>query len=317
LVKPPLFVLLGDPFLCEEKRKEILASLQKEFGPDLPVTVRSAGDLSLESLLAEARTLPFLSRAQAFSLRGSEALKKGDLEVLENYFKSPHPQSFFIFEAESLEKGHPLLLWGECAKQVFLLDHQADRLVADFIRKKLKASGKKITAEALELLESRIGDSFTLLDTFLDGLILYLGEKGEIDGAAVQALEEKFAGFEGEDLIEALAGRNVPKALEILNELVELNARDAPAMIGLLHWQLRRFWEAKRGLLQGLSEKEMAGRLRIWPSRAPSFFRSLRRFSVEELERILEGLFELDWRLKTGRAEGRYEIESWLVNAIG
>jgi DNA polymerase-3 subunit delta len=316
-VRPLFSVLVGDPFLCEEKRKEIITSLEKEFGSGLPITLRTVGDFSLESLLAEARTLPFLSSAQLFSIRRADQLKKGDVELLESYFKSPHPQSIFVFETDSLEKGHPLLQWGERAKQIVRLEPQAGRLTADFIRRKLKESGKKITEEALRLLEARLGDAFLFLDTLLDQLIFYSGEKGEIDRNAVEALEERLARFEGEDLMEALAVRNVSKALEILNDLLEGSSRDTPALIGLLHWQLRRFWEAKRELEKGCSEREVASRLRLWPARTPAFFQSLRRFSRRELERILEGLFELDWRLKTGRTEGRYEIESWLVSAIG
>ena len=316
MVSLPLFVLIGDPFLCEEKRKEIISGLEKEFGAGFPVTVRRAGDVPVASLLSEARTLPFLAQAQALCVRDAARFTKGDLELWSEYFKTPHPRTFFIFEADSLEKGHPLLERGAQAKQVFWLESQTERIVAQFIRQKLRQAGKKIAPEAQDLLEERIGEAWTFLDSLLEQLILLAGDRAEISRSDVEALDEKLSQWEGEDLLQALGGRNVAQAVAVLNDLLEMNFRDFPAVIGLIHWQLRRFWEAKRWLSQGVSEREVASRLRLSPARTPGFFKQLGPFSLKGLERILEGLFELDWRLKTGRAEGRYEIETWLVSAI-
>lgn len=314
--KLPLFVLVGNSFLCEEKRKEILSGLAKQFGASLAVTLHRAEEVDLGSVFAEARTLPFLSPAQVICLQSVDRFSKGDIALWQSYFESPAPHTTFIFEAESLEKGHPFLEWGGQAGQLFFLQTQKERMVASFIRRKLQQAGKTITSGALEVLESRLGDSLAFLDSMLEQLILYVGDKSEIDSQALEALEEQLAQFEGRDFVQALLIRDLPKALAILNRLLEVSDRDLPSLIGLLHWQLRRFWEAKKALTQGVSEQEMASRLGLWSSRAQSFFSEVRRFSLEELERVLEGLFELDWRIKSGRGVGLYEMENWLISGV-
>ncbi|MBI4115864.1 MAG: DNA polymerase III subunit delta [Candidatus Omnitrophica bacterium] len=293
MVIPSYFVLVGDSFLCEEKRKEIITAFEKEINSRIPVSLKRAGETPLETILSEARTLPFLTQAQAFCLRDADQFKKGEIELLANYFESPPPQTLFIFEAESLEKNHPLLTQIGKKRQVFFLRGGGERITSDFIQRKLKQAKKKITPEALGRLISQVGDSFIFLDTLLEQLILYSGDKQEIDRSCIEAFEERLEEFEGGDFVQALSDKNLPRALEILNDLLEINARDFPAVVGLLHWQLRRFWEAKK-------ESKQLG-----------------RFSLKELEEILEGLFELDWKLKSGRAEGRYEVETWLINATG
>ena len=75
-MKSPFFLLIGDPFLLEEKRKNLLAAFEKEWGPELVTSRLEAGDLSLESVLAAARTLPFLAPAQVFCIRQAEKFKK-------------------------------------------------------------------------------------------------------------------------------------------------------------------------------------------------------------------------------------------------
>ena len=317
MARSPFFVLIGDSFLCEEKRKELLRLLEKEFGPNLSFSLARAGEIPTATLLSEARTLPFLAPAQVFCVREADQWTKTDLELWKAYLESPASQSFFIFEAESLDKNHPLLTAAEKARQVFFLRAQQDRIVADFVRRKLQGLKKRMTPEALSLLESRVGDSLIFLDSVLEQLVLSLGEKEEIDRAAVESFEETLRQWEGEDLIQALAEKNLPKALEVLYRLLETGGQELPSLVGLLHWQFRRFWQGKKWLAQGVSEREITLRLKLWPSRVEAFFKQLTRFSLKELEQILEGLFILDWQLKTGRAEGRYEMEAWLATSIG
>ena len=314
---PLLYVLIGDPFLCEEKRKEILSSLKTTCGPDLAVTLRHSPGLDLTALLAEARTLPFLSPAQVFCLLEAHRFTKADLEKWRVFFETPPAHTHFIFEGETLEKGHPFLEWGKNRGQVFFLKPEGRKIASDFIQRKLKQAGKKITREALGLLETRVGEMPAFLDSLLDQLVLSTGDRPEIDRPAVEALEEKLNRFEGFDLTEALAERNTPKALVILSELLETSGQDPISLIGLLHWQLRRLWQARQWLAEGMKEREIVSRLRIFPPRDTAFFRNLGRFSKENLEKILGELFDLDWRLKSGRAVGRYDLESWLVNSIG
>lgn len=314
---PLLFVLVGDPFLCEEKRREIIASLQEKSGAPLSVTVHRAGENPTATLLSEARTLPFLASGQVLCLREAARLTRDDLELFEAYFHSPQSQTFFIFETEDLEKSHPFLAWSGRRGQVIFLAPESQKRVRDFIRRKLAAAGKKMTADAGRLLESRIGDSPMFLDSVLDQLILFTGGKTEIDSGAVDAFEEKLSRFDGFDLLRELSQRHLTRALEILNGLFEETGEDLPSLLGILHWQLRRFWEAKRWADQGMTEREISERLRLYSAKASLFFSSLARFSVKDLERILEGLFELDLQFKSGRAGGRYEIERWLVQSIG
>lgn len=287
-MKFPLFVLVGNLFLCEEKRKEIVSGLQKEFGQDLPLSLRRAGDFEVRSLLAEARTLPFLSPAQIFCLRDAQEFTKEEITLWGEYFKSPHPQSFIFFECESLEKNHPFLQWVHKTKQVYFLQAESSRVASQFIQDKLRKAGKKMTPDAQRLLEEQVGESYLFLDSVLERLITLAGQKTEIDRSLVLAVQEKLEQFQTGDLLNAISERNSAKALAVLNDLLDENFRDFPAVLGLLHWQLRRLWE----------------------TRSP-------RFNRKELEKILDGLFDLDWQLKTGRAEGRYEIESWLVRTLG
>jgi len=315
-VKFPLFVLLGHSFLCEEKRKEIIASLEKEYGASLAVSIRRAGEIPLAQWMTEARTLPFLVPAQVFSIRDADQFSKSDWNAWQEYFESPHPQSLFIFEASSFEKNPAVVEKAAQAKQVFFLKPKAESMVARFIQEKLRRAAKKIGPETQRLLESWVGESFLFLDSILDQLILHTGARSEISPADLEILDEKWAQLEGDDLLRALGERNAARALAALNDLLEANFRDFPSVSGLLHWQLRRLWEAKKCETQGLGERDIAAKLRLSPVRSQYFFRELKRFSLEELERILEGLFELDWQLKTGNAEGRYEIERWLISGI-
>lgn len=312
----PAFLLIGDPFLVEEKEKELLLQIGKNFKGTIERRTHRLTDPGLESILQSARTLPFSAAAQVFLLKNAEGLKKNQTELLADYFKHPSETSFLIFEADSMEKTNPLVALIQKIGDVVLLDdREAKSRAARFVRDKLRASGKTIAADAFAALEEQMGDAPVFLESVLDQLILYAGTKTQIDLEAVVTFQENRREIEPFQLAAALSARKTREAVLCLEKMLEENERDFTALVGLIHWQLRRLWKARRLLEEGAPETKILKDCRIWPKQAPYFMRELRAASLKGLEKSLEALFQLDWRLKTGRLEGRHAIESWVIQA--
>ncbi|MDA9101245.1 hypothetical protein N9K06_01070, partial [Omnitrophica bacterium] len=102
------------------------------------------------------------------------------------------------------------------------------------------------------------------------------------------------------------------RALLLLEQVMEAQD-DLFGLMGLLHWQIRKLWHGKYLLEHGYSERAMLEACKISPKQAPYLLRQLKSFSLKKLEEALEGLFQIDWKFKSGRAQGPLEIESWLL----
>ena len=71
---PPVYLLIGDAFRSEEKYKSIAESLRRSFAGEVLVSTLRLSEAPLDSVLTQARSLPFLAGAQIFRIREAEEI---------------------------------------------------------------------------------------------------------------------------------------------------------------------------------------------------------------------------------------------------
>jgi DNA polymerase-3 subunit delta len=177
----------------------------------------------------------------------------------------------------------------------------------------LGRSGKKFGPGAAERLEAMAADAPAFLDSVLEQLVTYAGEKPEITEEMVDTFREDFQSVNVFSLTEAIAAKQPGKALALLLKYMDDNDKDWVGLLGLLHWQIRRLWQVKVLGEQGVSEGEILRRAKVSPKQLPFLMRQVKRFTRDQLEQSLEGLFQLDWKIKSGRAEEQPALEAWVV----
>ncbi len=316
----PVYLWAGDPRWCEESLEELGRRIRAKTPGEIHTQTFYLTENSLDPALAQARTLPFLMSFQILRLKEAQCLKAKNFENLERYLSAPSPLTALIFEAASgLERKHPLVELVQAHGEVRFFDEDthAPRQGKSFVNLKFTAAGKSVDPAALRRLEEQAQIAPSAVDTILDQLILVSGNARQITDEMVQAFEEKFSEVDGFALIGAIASRKTARALVLLRELLDQNAGDYFSLVGLLHWQIRRFWQAGMLLEKGEPESLVMKKCKVSPRQAPYFLRQLRMIPNAKLAQALEGLFRLDWNLKTGQAEGEAALESWVVSLTG
>ncbi|HXV27504.1 MAG TPA: DNA polymerase III subunit delta [bacterium] len=311
---PCVFLFLGDPFLTEEKIKSCLESLEKKTKLEIPCVTYDLSVTSLENILMQARVLPFLAQAQAFRIKNADSLKKSDQEAIGSYLKEPSGSTFLFFESETIEKANPLVKIIQKRGEVhFLGDQEKKAAGRRFIQLRLKQYGKSMPPQAIDRLLEEAGDHPMLLDSMLERLFHYAGEKSQMTEEMVDTFREDFQSANVFELTDAIAQKQTGRALRLLAKSLEDHDKDWVGLLGLLHWQIRRLWQAKILREKGLSESEIARRLKINPRQSSFVMRQLERFDRSQLEESLEELFQMDWKIKTGRSEALPGLEAWVV----
>ncbi|MBI4358158.1 MAG: DNA polymerase III subunit delta [Candidatus Omnitrophica bacterium] len=313
--KPFLFLFTGEEFLRGNKveflldqllPRELHATNLFRFYPD---------DLSWPPILSQAATPSLMGGAQVFWVARVDRLKKVDFEPFASYCSHPASQTYFIFEADELPSSHPLLKLARTFGEHVHIERHAKEEGLNLMRAKLKRFGKTMTPGAWQTLEERLGGSGRLMDMALDQLMLY-SEGPAIDEEAVGKLAHAFLHYEPFDLTEALVQKDTDQALKIFHFFYEMNA-DITMIVGLLHWQLKRIWQAKKLLARGANPSDIARMVRIPPFRLDSFLSQVRRFDLEALERLLDLLWKMDWDAKRGATEESVAMEAFLATAAG
>lgn len=308
--KPFLYVFTGDEFLRRHKIESLLRELISPEATSLRLTNFShlyPEDLDWTSVFTQASTPSLMGGNLVFWISRSEDIKKEDWTIFESYCSKALPDVSFIFEADELAKAHPLVkLQARFGKHIHSGTQGPDSEF-QILRNKLKQFEKKVTPGAWQILEERLGASQRLMDMALDQLILY-SEGSVIDEAHVRALAGEFFQHEPFDLTEALARKDTSEAIQVFHYLYELSG-DLTSVVGLIHWQLRRIWQAKRILARGAGPDEVGRTIRIPPYRLSSFINQVRRFELEILERLIQKLWQLDWNSKRGIGEETVAME--------
>ena len=309
-VKAVVFLISGDLFLRTQKAKALAAEIEKNASGPFAHQTFNLEETPLETVLDAARTLPFFSSGQMIYIQGAESLKAPDLAVLAAYLGNPAPGTTLFLGADDLKGASELQKLVKAKGQLIVLaKDEAHGAGAAFIQQKLMQYRKTMAPGAKARILAMCGDAVMFLDTMIERLVQFAGDRQEIDEAMVNQFEENWTEMDVFKLTNALVDRDPARALTVFRDLMEFYEADLFSLVGILHWQLRQLWQAAMLLTSGVSEREISSKLRMSPSRLSA----LRRFPVERLESAVEALYQIDRKSKTGQLEGVTGLEAWLL----
>lgn len=308
---PFLILLVGDSYIRRKKIDVLLSKLIPAESREFNLFRFNLKETSVTEIIRQARSMPMMGESQVFLIQNLQEWKKDAAEIFEDYFKKPAAWSYLILEADELKPDHPAAKLAakhgkriDCAEK----DH---RDILDLIHQKLKKENCSLTREAWQILEEKTGGNLTLLDACVDKLILYAGNKTTIDAKTVESLADRMIEHDVYDLTNALSDKNAKKAVEVFRYLYDLEG-SAMAVVGLLNWQLKRIWQAKK-ILDNEGEAVLTRKMKVSPYQLPHLKRQANRFSDLQLKKAFDQLFDLDWKVKTGALHDRVALESFLI----
>jgi len=321
-VSKPAYLIQGDPLFRAQKISALTDHLNQSRGPLETETVRLS-ETSFDAIFLKVRNKPFFAKTQLFIFLDAPELKPADLELLENYFMQPADFSVLIFEWEEAQDKYRNARAADGANQLSALIKKAGgeiekaagskSAVGLFIREKLKAAGKTIDPVILQKMEREWQDFPLLLDSALNNMILAAGVSPQITLEMAEAFEDHVSKGDRFKLLEAILVRNTRESLNALARILDAGEDDPIALISFFHGQFRLYWQAQRLLQHGFSDSEVFKKLGISQGRAYFFSKQMRVFSLKQLEKALEQLFELDRAVKTGEGEPGTGMERWIV----
>lgn len=243
-------------------------------------------------------------------VQDTELLKDADLKVLEAYLDNPAPGTTLVLESDEAKGLSDLQKIVKAKGQLILLaKDEARGTGAAFLQQKLTQHHKTMAPGAKGRVLAMCGDAVMFLDSMIERLVQFAGDRREIDEDMVSQFEENWTEMDVFKLTNALVDRDPAKAIGVFRDLMEFYEADLFSLIGILHWQLRQLWQAAQLLAAGISDREISSKLRMPPHR----LNVLKRFPLVRLESALEALYQIDRKSKTGQVDGVSGLEAWLL----
>jgi DNA polymerase-3 subunit delta len=335
----PAYVLLGDEaYLYERCRRAVLDTLiDAESGPamrDFALAEIDLAETSIFEALDRAQTPSLMAPFQVLFLRNTKTLytrgaKKDEFAALDAYGRSPNPQALLIFVADHLHLPSDLRRmemqdkdryeriretlgdWCGMVELVRVEESDAMRWVVLEAEKR----GSTLEADAARELADALGSDLMLMASELEKLLLYTGERRRI---ALGDVETMVLGAKQRSLYEltdAISAKDRPRALALLQGLLNASDGGEESAIGHLYMLARTF----RQMLVIL-EKNVRDSRAIWqalwqgfrmpPFAADDLIRQARRYkSRRELTRALRFIARADLELRSSPPDKRLVLE--------
>ncbi len=362
----PLVLVCGDDDLAVKRRaRAIYAQWTEELGGMDHQIIDAAVSNSGEALRALARlrealqTLPFFGSAKAIWLQdctflGDEraASAAAVTDVLAELAQELKEFSFdsvrLLISAAKVDKRK---VFYKAIDKIGSVESFAgwsadDRDWVDqaeaWARKELRNRKKEISDEALSELISRVGPNARQLDTEIEKLSLYIGDRNEVEFADVTAISTRNKTARAFALGDALGDRDLPRLLKRLDEeLWEVKLDPQKSEIGLLYGliskvrsmillkeMLREGWikpEADynrfKSQLSAIPQDKLPTDKRFNPLSINPYvlFKALpqvKRYSEEELVRAMDLLLRCNQRLVSSGLEDSLVLQQTLIGIV-
>ena len=317
------YVCGEDDFQKDDAVKQLVEAAVEPSMRDFNMEVLRAQEVDSKSLDAALSALPMLADRRIVVVRDASALKKDARKVLDRYLAKPSPDVLLILVEASGGKTDK-----DFSKNTTSLEFEyltADRIPRWITHYAATHFHKQVSPEAADLLQNAVGTDLNLLVAELDKLASYSHGR-DIEEADVAAIVGVRRGETMADFLDAVASRNVSKALELVPQILSQPKVSAVQMVMALTVQMLALGWGKARTREGLSQSRLqseyfgllkqSGGLftgRPWGSAASSWAASVERWNMDSINHALDSLLEADRALKETRISSEEQIVSTLV----
>jgi DNA polymerase-3 subunit delta len=295
---------------CQELLDWLLEPSQRATGFfDAEVASVSASDV-----LDELRTAPFLTGKRVVRIKQADDFISQNRSLLEKYFDNPCPTGRLILTVSSWDSRTKLAKkLPKVGKLISVAAPTRKELPYRLIDYANDAHDKKLSLTTAIFLIELTGDELTRLYSEIDKLALYTGEQKVIAQRHVESLIGHNRLFNAFAVIDAIIAGNAGVAIERLRGMFEADKSTEYTVVGAFAYHIRKMFNAKILLDNGVRQDQIENRLRIWGN-TDAFFAHLRKISLKQVGKYLQQLGETDYEIKTGQTQAQVAMEQLVLN---
>lgn len=308
----PVYLLVGEErFFRHQGRMLIHEVIVERHGGSVAVF---GPDDALEQVLEELRGDSLFAARRMVEIMEADAFLKSYGDALVRYLEHPSATGVLVIQAAKVDGRTRLPGVVRSAGMLIDCPRMYDNQIPGWVRGEVRRRGCGISGSAVSLLVDEVGNNLFALASEIEKLITYLGERKEIEPADVAQLTGHTRSWIIWALTDALGRREVKSALRILEDLLR-EGSEPIGLIGMLNWQIGRFWRGKYLLEGGADRRQVMSKLHVPPKFADALVEQIGRFSKNDLARLSRMLLGVDITLKSTALPPKVVLERFLVEA--
>lgn len=318
----PLYLLYGEE---EFQRSRALERLQQYVLKGIPVDFNYnqfyAKEVEIQRVLDTANLYPTMAPRRLVILRNVEELKEAALEKLSKYTEKPCPSTVFVMVGEKVDGRKKFVQ--QSKKHGLALEFKTlyDRQLNGWLKAEVRELGKSMSEEVLSAFIDLVGDNLRELNSELQKVSLYVGNRGSITMDDLKAVISDVSLDDVFDLSDAIGAKDAGKALMQIRRMYDMDPdTHAQKLILPLYRYLTQLYRARLALQNGVSPHELKPLMvaagvheRMYWKWEKETLPLVQKRSLAELERQVRRMYEAQVELRTRRVPDEIQLEALIL----
>lgn len=312
----PVYLLSGEEsFFLNEGIKMIKKRFLQGDMDDFNFSGFHAEDVEPARVVEVAETLPVLAEYRVVVVQNVDKWTSRERKTLTSYVSRPSPSTCLVLTSTKLDEKDRLT--GEVNKNGVVVNCKSltrDRLAA-WVRKRLKKAGKNIDDHALYTLIEFTGNDMRSLDNDMEKLILYTSDRQDVSVEDVVKVSSAMRSISVFEVVNTLMAKRLKDALFYLRRAL-VDGEPPMRILYFITREYRMMIRAKLFMESGKSPGEAAKMSGVPYFKHKEFLERVRSFSLDELYRIYERLFDADMELKNNIQKPAQVLETLFLSLL-
>ncbi|MCJ7657272.1 MAG: DNA polymerase III subunit delta, partial [Candidatus Atribacteria bacterium] len=313
----PVYLFYGkENYLKEDISKKLRNRLIDSAYRELSYHVFYGEKLSINEVINDLDTLPFMSKHKLLVIKEAEKINKNDEKKLINYFnrlslKNNFSTLIIIYKENSPNKELMTAIKRIGIVANFSITDKAQ--LALWIKSKFNQSNKKITQEALFYLQSIVGSDLGRLFNEIEKIDIYTKEQKIIEKEDVMIT---IGGSEAVNIFKVLDSVGDKDIKNAIDGLVRLNQGNLHhlSIFAMIYRQIKLILQTKLLLANGFNFEEVEKKLKLPYFVVEKMIRQSKKYTFKEIDKSYELLNIADLEIKDSQKEPKIILEELVMN---
>lgn len=312
----PIYYLFGeDSYSVELVLNEIEKSVQPFISSDFDKETLYGESQSFSSVLGLASTFPFGSEKKLIIFKQVEKVK--DKKELVNYAKAPADFTVLVCLHDGQISSDSSEPFKTLAQKGFLYEAKElkGQSLIDWLISQSEKNGKILTYENAQLLMDISGENRNTLESQLEKIYLYLGEKKEITIESIRELSTSLKEYTIFDLQNSIGKKNKANTLKVLSNLVK-NGMEPIQIIAMLNKYFASLAKLSELMANKTPEQTIARIIGTHPFYLKDYYAARKVYSDKNLADAFSALLKADITVKTTSIDDRTLLNLLIAEII-
>lgn len=316
-----VFLFYGnDHYIIKAKTNQLILKHKID---DFNVTTYDMEEVDVEEAINDAATIPFMADKKAVIIKNAYFLAnvskpkkeiKHHVESFKRYIESPVAETLLIIHApyDKLDERKAITKYLKSHSTVEACIPLKNQDLRSWVKRQLGKNGINIQPEALEELLKRVENNTEVLVSETQKLNLYAEGLKVIDISIVEKVVTKNIEDNVYEIANMLLVNDRGRALSIYNDLVQ-HSEDPLRILGILVNKYREILHTKLLMKQGRDKSGIAEYFHANSGRAYYIMKNARGVSSDIVEKHLQTLEDIDYKIKSGQIDKKVGLELFIL----